>query len=192
MKSVGDPRSSIDKEIAAFDYDGETSLAELTICELISTYPNNQDISHVLLKVIAVNVLYHSRVLDIDLQPLSRHIHSVNGLDAQLKQGVSGVVDAIWKSQGTKRHYFSFATKFCSWHNQDAYAIYDRNVWEALVAYRRRNDGFAFRNSECDDYPGFLETVMRFRRSYGIETYSLKSIDKFLWKVGDRLIGGRG
>ena len=191
METVGDPRSTIDEEITAFDSDPETALSESTIGELISTYPENQDARHVLVKVIAVNALYHARVLDVDLQPLSAHIHRINGLDEKLKQGEPEVVDLIWKSQETRRHYFSFATKFCSWHNQEAYSIYDLNVWEALVAYRAMGGRFNFRNSECDDYAGFLAVVTRFRESYGLATYSLKSIDKFLWQVGARLLESR-
>lgn len=191
MERVGDPRRTIDTEIAAFDTEPETALAESTIHELIFTHPNNQDVRHILLKVIAINALYHARVLDMDLQPLSLHIKSIGELDARLRQGVPDVVDLIWKSQGTKRHYFSFATKFCSWHNQEAYAIYDLNVWEALVAYRAKNERFAFRNSECDSYTGFLAIVRRFQKSYGLDDYSLKSIDKFLWRIGGRFIAER-
>ena len=136
MESVGDPRSPIDKEIAAFDAEPETAFAESTIRELISTYPDNQDVRHILVKAITINALYHARVLDMDLQPLSIHLKTIDELDTRLRQGTPDVVDAIWKSQGTRRKYFSFATKFCSWHNQEAYEIYDLNVWEALFAYR--------------------------------------------------------
>lgn len=188
MEAITDPRSTIDKEIEAFDTQPETAFAESAIRELISTYPDNQDVRHVLVKVIAINSLYHARVLDIDLQPLSVYITTIDELDARLIQGTPNVVDAIWKSQGTRRHYFSFATKFCSWHNQAAYAIYDLNVWEALVAYRALGESFGFRNSECRDYCGFLDVVKRFRNSYDLAEYSLKSIDKFLWRMGGRVI----
>jgi hypothetical protein len=191
MEIVGDPGSTIDAEVAAFDADQETAFAESTIHELISTYPNNQDVRHILVKVIAINALYHARVLDIDLQPLSIHIKTIDGLDSRLREGAPDLVDAIWKSQGTRRHYFSFATKFCSWHNQEAYAIYDINVWEALAAYRRQDERFTFRNSECDNYVGFIAVVRRFQKVYCLERYSLKSIDKFLWRVGGQLISER-
>jgi hypothetical protein len=191
MEIVGDPGSTIDAEVAAFDADQETAFAESTIHELISTYPNNQDVRHILVKVIAINALYHARVLDIDLQPLSIHIKAINGLDSRLREGTSDLVDAIWKSQGTRRHYFSFATKFCSWHNQEAYAIYDINVWEALAAYRRQDEQFTFQNSECDNYVGFIAVVRRFQKVNCLERYSLKSIDKFLWRVGGQLISER-
>lgn len=68
MESVGDSRSTIDKEIAAFDHEPETALTELTIRELISTYPDNQDVRHVLVKVNLIR-----------LKKISREISEVNG-----------------------------------------------------------------------------------------------------------------
>jgi hypothetical protein len=81
---------------------------------------------------------------------------------------------------------FPSLQSFCSWHNQEAYAIYDLNVWEALVAYRAKDERFAFLNSECNDCAGFLIVVRRFRKSYGLEDYSLKSIDNSCgaWEAG--------
>jgi hypothetical protein len=48
-------------KIAAFDHEPETALTELTIRELISTYPDNQDVRHVLVKVNLIR-LKESRV----------------------------------------------------------------------------------------------------------------------------------
>jgi hypothetical protein len=191
LEVVGDPLATIDTRIAAFDNDKETALAESTIQELVSTYPNNQAVEHILLKVLAINALYHTRVLDIDLQPLANHIKTISELDLRLKAGTPDVVDAIWKSTRTRRHYFSFATKFCSWHNQEAYAIYDLNVWEALAAYRRKDERFTFRDAECETYSGFIAVVRRFQKAYDLDRYTLKSVDKFLWGVGGDLISER-
>lgn len=188
METVEDPRSTIDKEVEAFDTEPETAFAESTIRELISTYPTNEDDRHVLVKVIAINALYHARVLDIDLQPLSIHIAKNDTLDAKLRRGDPGAVDLIWNSQGTRKHYPSFATKFCSWHNQEAYAIYDGNVWEALSAYGAKKDRFNFPEHDFVNYAAFLTIVRRFQSSYGLQDRSLKEIDKFLWQVGSRLI----
>ncbi|HVZ83274.1 MAG TPA: hypothetical protein VG893_06325 [Terracidiphilus sp.] len=191
MEIIGEPRGTIDKEIAAFDAEPETALAESSLRELICTYPNNLDSRQVLVKVIVINALYHARVRDIDLQPLSIHISKIGALDAKLTQGDPEVVDAIWNSEGTTRHYPSFATKFCSWHNHEAYAIYDGNVWEALGAYGFKNDGFAFPERDFVKYAAFLAIVRRFQNSYGLTDYSLKDIDKFLWRVGGRLIAAK-
>jgi len=187
MDSLADPRSIIDDEIA--DFQANTDLAELAIDELVSTYRDNLESRHVLVKVIAINALYHARVLDIDMQGLSIHITKIDALDERLKQGEPEVVDEIWKFRGrTKRHYLSIATKFCNWHNKKAYAIYDGNTWEALVAYGNRGDTFAFPERRFFKYAVYLSIVKRFQNSYSLEKYSLKDIDKFLWRVGGRLI----
>lgn len=191
MESVGDPRTTIDDEIADFDAEPATAFAESAIRELIRTYPNNLDTRHIAVKVIAINALYHARVLDVDLQPLSIHIAKIHALDPRLRQGDPEVVNEIWNSKGTRRHYPSFATKFCSWHNQNDYAIYDGNVWEALVAYGAKAGPFDLPERNFVDYAAFLAIVRRFQNSYGLEGHSLKNIDKFLWRVGDRLIAAK-
>jgi hypothetical protein len=182
------PKDYIDAEIASFEKEPETARAESTLRELIAIYRENTKIEHVLTKVITINALYHARVLDVDLHPLAVHISKIQDLDAKLKQGNSDAVDAIWQSQGTKKHYFSFATKFCSWHNQEAYAIYDLNMWEALRAYKSKELRFQFKDSECKDYASFHAIVKRFEAAYDLEGYSLKDVDKFLWLVGERLL----
>lgn len=191
MESLADPRNTIDKEIAAFEADAETARAESTLRDLMVTYPKNKIIEHVLIKVITINALYHARVLDVDLHPLALHVAGINNLDEKLQQGSPGAVDAIWKSQGTRRHYFSFATKFCSWHCQEAYAIYDTNMWEALRAYRTDDSRFTFRDAESRDYAGFHAIVKRFQCSYYLEGYPLKDVDKFLWRVGGRILAAK-
>ena len=182
------PKDHIDAEIAAFADDPETARAESTLSELIATYRENKRIEHVLTKVVTINALYHARVLDVDLHPLAVYISNIEGLDVKLKQGDSDAVDAIWKSTGTRKHYFSFATKFCSWHNQHAYAIYDLNMWEALRTHKSKELGFQFKDSECRDYTCFHAIVKRFQAAYDLEGYCLKDVDKFLWLVGYRLL----
>ena len=182
------PKDYIDAEIAAFTTEPETDRAESTLRELMATYSTNTKIEHVLTKVVTINALYHARVWDVDLHPLAVHIWQIEDLDAKLKRGNPGAVDAIWKSQGTRKHYFSFATKFCSWHNQEAYAIYDLNMWEALRAYKSKELGFQFKDSECKDYACFHAVVKRFQAVYDLEGYSQKDVDKFLWLVGGRLL----
>jgi hypothetical protein len=185
------PKDYIDAEIAAFAEEPETARSESTLHELIATYPHNTKIEHVLTKVITINALYHARVLDVDLHPLAVHILKIKDLDTKLERGNLDVVDAIWQSQGTRKQYFSFATKFCSWHNQDDYAIYDGNMWEALRAYKSKELRFQFKDSECKNYACFHAIVARFMAAYDLKDYSLKDVDKFLWLVGDRLLKER-
>ena len=182
------PKSEIDEYVMRFLEDEETKRTEKTVQELIATFRENKEIEHVLIKVITINALYHARVLDVDLHPLAVHIHGIENLDEKLKEGSPEVVDAIWKSQRTRQHYFSFATKFCNWHNQEAYAIYDTYMWESLCAYRAEKSGFKFKDAECKDYAGFHAVVKRFQSVYDLGNYSLKDVDKLLWLLGYELV----
>jgi hypothetical protein len=188
MSVPEDPKSAIDQVIEEFDADPETEQTEAALTELLATYPDNQDLRHILVKVVAINTLYHVRVLDIDLHALALHIKGIAGLDEKLRNGSADAVDAIWKFKGTRGHYPSFATKYCSWHNQDAYPISDTYVWEALTAYRSLRQGFTFRDKECNDHEGYRTVVKRFQKHFGLDHYSMKQIDKFLWVVGARII----
>jgi hypothetical protein len=101
------------------EFDRENFLAETALGELLAQFPRNTDTSHVLLKVLVLNKLYSTRIRDIDVDPLARHIGSL-GVDRRLSEGSVQAVDLIADCPTLKR-YYSFATKFCSWHNPDAY-----------------------------------------------------------------------
>ncbi len=182
------PKSEIDNYAQKFLQDKETERAENTVQEVIAAFPKNEKIEHVVIKIVAINSLYHARVLDVDLHPLALHIHGIENLDGKLAEGDLEVVDEIWKAKGTRQHYFSFATKFCNWHNQEGYAIYDTYMWEALCGYRKQKSGFAFKDAECKDYACFHAVVKRFQSVYEPGNCSLKKIDKFLWLLGYELI----
>jgi hypothetical protein len=64
-------------------------------------------------------------------------------------------------------------------------------AWGALVAYGAKDDRFVFPEREFVNYAAFLAIVRRFQISYGLEDRSLKDIDKFLWRVGGRLIAAK-
>jgi hypothetical protein len=182
------PKSGIDNYVRKFSEDKETERTESTVKELIAAFPKNERIEHVLTKVVTINSLYHARVLDVDLHPLALHIHGIENLDDKLDEGSLTVVDDIWRSEGTRQQYFSFATKFCNWHNPDAYAIYDTYMWEALCAYRKAKSGFVFKDNECKNYACFHAVVTRFQSAYDLGDCSRKKIDKFLWILGYELI----
>ncbi|HLU25087.1 MAG TPA: hypothetical protein VKZ58_05230 [Longimicrobiales bacterium] len=51
-------------------------------------------------------------------------------IDGLLRDGVPEAVERIASAQikGRPRRYYSFATKNCSWHYPELFAIYDRHV----------------------------------------------------------------
>lgn len=89
---------------------------------LVRHFPRNVELPHVLLKVVALNKLYSTNILDVET--VARPITGLR-IDAPLSGGSSQAVDLIASVRiaGKVRYNLSFATKYCSWHNPTAYPI---------------------------------------------------------------------
>jgi hypothetical protein len=168
-------------------FDRENQAAEEAIQLLFTQYPNNTDLRHVLLKVVAVNALYHTCIYALDI--VARHIQAHGTeIDAALKNGSLEIVDKIAKVnvQGKTHNFFAFATKYCSWHQPDKFPIYDGRVdaylWQ-LQNQSRFSPGFI--HPHLWDYPKFHRIVVHFRDAHGLEAFSFKQIDKFLYLQGE-------
>ena len=106
-------------ECRRFDNASWNQLGDKALKELLEHFPRNTDASHVLVKVLVLNKLYSTRVLDNDIESLARHVTGL-GIDPLLERGA---LEAVYTCPPLKM-YYSFATKFCSWHNPNAYPIY--------------------------------------------------------------------
>ena len=165
-------------------FDRDNQVIEEALSELFARYHLNTNPSHVLFKVVTLNRLYSAGVLAVEA--LAAEIYK-NGkvIDAALAGGDGSAVEAISRItiKGKKLKFFSFATKYCSWHNQEAYPVYDsrvdRYLW-SLQRYKPFSD-FKRRSDLCKDYVTFFKIMADFRRNYGLESFSFKDIDKFLW-----------
>jgi hypothetical protein len=169
-------------------FDRENELIEQTLSELFQQYPRNDDLRHVLLKVVAVNSLYHTCIYALDT--VARHIHShAPEIDAALAAGSHEIVDKIAKVrvQGKVHNFFSFATKYCNWHQPEKYPIYDTRVDHYLWTLQQQN-AFAktFQHPHLWDYPKFHSIVVTFRDAHGLSAFTFKQIDKFLYLQGER------
>jgi hypothetical protein len=173
-----------------FDRDPSTRLVEDALGQLRAHFPHNTETSHVLLKVLALNELYSARVLDIDVKILAPHIAGL-GIDARLAEGSSSAVDLITHCDKLRKGCYSFATKYCSWHNPAAYPIYDAYVDECLWAYKKQDghqDGYPeFHRQDLKVYPRLHEVVTQFCSFYRLGSCNFKAIDKFLWLQGESL-----
>ena len=173
-------------------FDRENAVVESALSQLFGLFPDNVDRTHVLLKVVVLNRLYNTNILAV--QTVAKHIVHL-GIDDLLKSGAPHAVDLIAevKIADENKVFFSFATKYCNWHNPTEYPIFDGNVDECLSFYRKR-DHFADYRSE-DFYSGtmasrrgkFFGVMSAFRQHYGLDSLSFKQIDKFLWLRGGSL-----
>ena len=177
---------SVSAESDAFDREPSTRLAEDALRQLRECFPRNVDPAHVIVKVIALNRLYSARVLDKDIEMVARGI-AERPIDPLLNEGSPKAVELIIGCC-SERRYYSFATKFCSWHNPEAYVIHDGNVNKCLWRYQKRDKFSRFRRDDLYDYEQLTRIIGAFKDHYELHSFTSKEIDKFLWRIGDRLL----
>jgi len=181
---------------ACKQFDDENEVVEQALKDLFDRYHENDNHPHVLLKVVALNALYSTQIFVYsekvpNVLDVARHIHGhASVLDSALRTGLPEIVDTIAMvavSEKKDRNYFSFASKYCSWHNPKAYPIWDSNV-ESYLACLQRQTGFAndFNMNAHWKYPAFHAVMHRFRDCYDLGSISFKDIDKFLWLYGGK------
>jgi hypothetical protein len=187
-RGIKTPTPNVIREyIDCFDRTPSDSDTEKAIRRLVDVFPGNTQFDAVLLKVAAINQLYSTYVYDI--HPMAKHILELN-IDSRLEQADLLLVTdvATLQTDKKKRVCYSFASKYCSWHNQTNYPIYDSFVDRLLQLYcRRDNFRLPFTTSDMWCYPTFHSIIQTFQRHYGLTDFSFKEIDKFLWKYGKEL-----
>jgi hypothetical protein len=168
------------------EFDRQNSIVEEALRLLLAQFPCNAEPSHVLLKVVVLNQLYSTRINSIDMQPLAEHIAQL-GIDTLLAEGSPKAVGLITNCSNLRK-YLSFASKFCSWHNPTAYPIYDGNARACLWAYKKQDQFAKFQLQDLWYYEKFRVAVVAFSKYYGLDRLTLKQLDKFLWRSGDRIL----
>lgn len=145
--------------------------------------PENWNIEDVLLKCACLNDFYSTNIYSI--YPVAKHITALN-IDERLAKGDLSLVKDIQNVSigGKEKHFYSFATKYCSHHNDKAYPICDSYVKKVLKHFRKADSFVRFKNQDLEDYQSFYTVLESFREFYHLEVFSLKEVDKYLWLFG--------
>ena len=175
-------KSLIEKYRREFEH--KNSADEEAIKEIFKIFPDNKVYKGVLLKSIVINTLYSTQIRAI--KNVARNIFELD-IDARLKQGDPQVVDQIAKLtiSGKERRNYSFATKYCSFHNPSSYPIYDSIVDKVLKAYQRQDRFSSQPLGDLKDYQRFKEVLEEFVNFYeGLGKPSWRILDYFLRDYG--------
>ncbi|MBN2412489.1 hypothetical protein JXQ31_12435 [candidate division KSB1 bacterium] len=158
----------------------ESSLKKL----FTETYPNNIEMDDVLIKVCSLNDFYNTNIFN----PFIVAEHIVNLIiDKRLfEKDLSLVNDiAIVQVNRTKKiNFYSFATKYCSHHQPKVYPIYDINVENILIHFKKKDNFSQFKKNDLKEYTIYHNILIQFRRYYGLDNFTLKELDKYLWQAG--------
>ena len=134
-------------------------------------------------KVAALNGFYSTNIFS--LYPVARHILALH-IDERLYAGDLTLVNEIKQIElkGKARQLYSFASKYCSHHNPTCYPIYDSYIHQILVYFRRQDRFAQFHTNDLKNYLRFHEILLSFRHFYGLDLFTLKQLDQYLWQLG--------
>ncbi len=159
-------------------------LQEIALDKLFTELaPKNDKLEDILLKAAALNDFYSTNIFSI--YPVALHIFELD-IDEALNNGDESIVEKIQNVKiGRKnKSFYSFATKYCSHHNPVDYPIYDSYVDKVLRYLKREYKFSSFENDDLKDYEHFKAILKEFREFFGLNNYSLKELDRYLWLVG--------
>lgn len=165
------------------------TIQEDAINELFQkNYSKCTDLKSVIIKCSVLNDFYSTNIFKVF--PVAKHIVSISNIDARLKKGDPSLVEEIAKvklgqeDEKKEKYLYSFASKFCSHHNEKEYPIYDSYVDVMLRFFRNQKRLKKFKNGDLKIYKNFKLVLEEFKKVFHLEKYSLKEIDKYLWQVG--------
>jgi hypothetical protein len=181
-----------DRVLAACEkFDQDARPIEWVLTQLFQKFPENTDFDEVAVKTKVLNILYSTQIRAVNI--VARHICSL-AIDPDLRAGKPGIVDRIavvtMGPTGQKRRNYSFASKYCSWHNQRSYPIWDSRVKAYLTWLRQRPEGrFLVKSPDSwTEYAEFVDMMSNLRKLDTLGECSFKQIDKFVYTEGGKLI----
>ena len=136
------------------------------------TYPRNDDLDDILVKVATLNDFYSTNIYNIFA--VARHILGIANIDKRLANGDESLVNEIANVRELGKNFYSCATKFCSHHNESDFAIYDSYVEKMLLYFQKR-----------DRFGDFKKALNDFKAFYDLDC-GLKELDMYLWQAGKK------
>jgi hypothetical protein len=182
--------SEIEKYAAAFDNNG-AGASYRDMRKLVSCFPQNDELEAILIKVASLNTLYGTNI--IRFQPVAKRIHELkidekilgNSPSIEIVNEIALVKNKDKQGNDKWRNNYSFATKYCHFHNENFYPIYDSYVDELLKAYNAE-DKFFTGKANLRNFGDFKLFLKSFRDYYEISEHEISwpTLDKFLWLYG--------
>lgn len=143
----------------------------------------NDNIEDILIKCSSLNDFYSTNIYDI--HTVAQHILSLH-IDDSLKAGDLSLVNDIAHVvvNGKDHFFYSFATKYCSHHQPERYAIYDSYVEKVLLSMNKRVLYYNFKQEDLKDYETYMSVIKAFQQKFGLMQYNIKQLDQYLWQLG--------
>lgn len=161
------------------------------IHDILHRFPKNTDRELVAMKISLIDVTNSTNLgkyaQEITLSELTDLILSIQDFDLRISQGDPDLVSQLAKSNG-KKNLFSFASKYCTYHNvdiygRDDYSIFDGVVRKALPHYVRGLKESTLETwRKTYNYTAFEKCIGDLLDQSGITIpFRRRKFDHFLW-----------
>lgn len=142
-------------------------------------------------KVVLLNSLYSTNIFSPFDMVL--HIKKIKDFKNRIDRGdpllVSEIANITIKDKN--KNFYSFATKYCFWHNEKMYPIYDKFGSKTLKAFSNNNVcDFNCLGIDLRNYEEYRNVINNFCEAFNLPNeVKYRKIDKYLWNTGKELSG---
>ncbi len=196
------PTPELVKEyVDKFENDNNRSdfFKDSAIIKLFDKFPNNTELDEVLAKVTLLNAFYSTQILDMDLLNVSRDIVALK-IDSSIygeKVDYDIVNRIAYCGSFYQRKLYSFASKYCSFHNPAEFPIVD-SYSKGMLYYMNNCEDTRFHfftqgftQNDLNNYYNYWKVFSAFIEHYKLVNLSFKEIDKYLWKYAKYEMGSK-
>lgn len=169
-------------------------LADRVLRLVFEGNPTNTNDADVLRKVVLLNALYATSIYDVFR--MAHHVHRLGAkLDAWIATGSPQAVSRVRRghgirtSSGVDRDFYSFATKYASWHRPEVYPMYDKYVATAIRRIRRWLGMPSLSAGELRRFRRFRRALDELHDAVEWPTPGYKEFDQGLWVLGQVISG---
>ena len=164
---------------------------EPALAMLINAHPSSSVFNDVLVKCAVIDRFYSTNIYGNDLNKLARHIVSITDIDVRLQNGDLTLVDEIASCPTVSSYYLSFASKYCNWHNQRDFPIYDSIVRKILGELNNRFGLGVAKKGDLSKYNVYCQALVNLVKICDLKSVicqnsriDFKALDRYLWVLG--------
>lgn len=114
---------------------------------------------------------------------LSRHYPCPAEVNEHIRKW-NGLEDYVNQERALDKLFLKLCPKSRSHHRPDIYPIYDNYVHKLLMYFKKRDVFCKLKSEDLKDYGKYCKVIKCFSVHYGLESFSVKEMDKYLWQLG--------
>ncbi|MCK9439594.1 winged helix-turn-helix domain-containing protein [Patescibacteria group bacterium] len=145
------------------------------ITDAFRKFPQNVDLEIVALKIGLIDITNSTNISryksKISVVELAECIVKIKNIDERIKDGDPEVVNEIARSNG-KINLFSFASKYCCYHNKNVYGKDDYSIYDTVLK---------------ESLPKYFDDITKGKLDSWRKTYKYKKYNNYITKKLDEL-----